>query len=69
MKNTTALQDLIEWMEDVSAPIGIIKQAKSLLQKEKEQIIFAFHDGRMNIVLKKEINPMNLYYDDKYKTI
>jgi hypothetical protein len=34
----TALQELIEWMQEVDAPSGIIKKAQSLLPKERQII-------------------------------
>jgi len=41
----TAMQELIEWLEEVDAPTGIIKKAKSLLDIEKQNLINAFWHG------------------------
>ena len=68
MKNKTALQELIEWMEYVTAPIGIIKHAESLIQKEQKQITDAFdyantelHNSNGSFITGKQ------YYNDTYK--
>jgi hypothetical protein len=72
MSNKTALQDLIEWMEEVNAPSGIIKKAKSLLAKERQQIIAAFdrgiEDNQMSIELKN-LNPKEDAITYKIETV
>ena len=50
-KDTTAMQELIEWMESEYKrysnfqPEDALEKAKSLLQKEREQIEKAFKNG------------------------
>lgn len=36
-KKQTAVQELVCWLKEVDAPIGIIKKAEQALQMEREQ--------------------------------
>jgi len=54
-KDTTAMQELIEYLEKYKDVIGgtsvmIIDKAKSLLQKEREQIEDAYCQGLIEII-------------------
>lgn len=63
-KKQTALQQLVDWLEDVGAPIGIIKKAKCYLNLEREQIEEAF-----KAALPLDDNPdymADKYYNSKY---
>lgn len=42
----TAITELIEWMEEIDVPIGIIKQTKKMLEQEKAQLCDFYIRGR-----------------------
>jgi hypothetical protein len=54
MAQQTALQELIEWFDELpeydksSEGYSIIEKAKELINKEKEQIIKSYNDGFMS---------------------
>lgn len=77
MKNKTPIQDMIDWLEEVEAPSGIIKQAKSLLEKEKEMIIKTYLDSQNQMLMILEPNGVEsinteegeLYYKSNFEQI
>jgi hypothetical protein len=64
----TVMQELIDELEymfkDDVLVFGIVQRAKYLLEKEKEQIMMAFNDGKINSVLKKRDSEE--YYNQTY---
>ena len=68
----TAMQELIEWGDEMLLKhpqkiLGFgeaIDKAVELLEKEKEQIMMAFNDGKINSVLKKRYSEE--YYNQTY---
>ena len=67
MKNKTAMQQLIDWLEcgwkneDINA---VIKKAKQLKKEEKIQIIFAYMCDLYPCSLEDAENHYNQYYGD-----
>jgi hypothetical protein len=54
MENKTAMQELLEWVRktlpmDLDTPRMIEDKIESLLPVEKDQIMYAYHDGQDNI--------------------
>lgn len=74
MKKKTAMQTLIDELRDYkrtthSDKLAItfwIIMAEKLLEKEKEQIMMAYNDGRVNQVLKQS-KKSEQYYNETYK--
>ena len=54
-----------QMIQGCAAIEGTIEYAKSLVIKEKEQIMMAFNDGKVNTVLKKKNSED--YYNQAYK--
>jgi tRNA A37 threonylcarbamoyladenosine synthetase subunit TsaC/SUA5/YrdC len=66
----TVMQDLIEWYQKehfvkTTFHIQLLNKFESLVEKEKEQIMMAFNDGKINSVLKKRDSEE--YYNQTYK--
>jgi hypothetical protein len=65
----TAMQELISELKSIesydSIVQGIIKRAESKLEKEKEHLMMAFNDGKVNAVLKKRTSEE--YYNQLYE--
>lgn len=67
----TVLQQFIDWMEDPTITLNqdkdnCIREAKELLEKEKQQIIDAYTDGCANWD-NYDSNPEQ-YYNETYNT-
>lgn len=74
MKQKTAMMELIEKWE-IQMRIyfpkdlvhkALIRDAKELIEKEKEQIMMAYNDGRVNQGLKQS-KKSEQYYNETYK--
>ena len=71
MNQQTALQELIQWMEDKSKVIPFAQEdcynkALELLAKEKQQIIDAFSEGASDGFWGAGDSNKEEYYNEKY---
>lgn len=71
IKDTTAMQELIEYLEKYKDVIGgtsvmIIDKGKALLQKEREQITLAYYEGFSNAINDDSTSPSQ-YFTQTYK--
>ena len=62
----TAMQELMQWMEETEfmVNVGFIDKVNECLEKEKEQIIEAYEDGKQNGV--ESITNVNAYVIGEY---
>ena len=76
MAEQTAMQQLIQWMEDESEVIPFDQEycynkAKELLEMEKEQIAESWNDGNFlgrNGLILEEYSTGKQHYKEKYGT-
>lgn len=61
----TAIEHLINWIDSDCTPMDCVMKAKELLQMEKEHIMMAYIEGRINQGLKQS-KSSEQYYNETY---
>lgn len=71
-KKLTAMQELLDWLQDPTITsnqdkYNCIEKVKELLQKEKQQIIDAYDEGYSDGMYENEYDKGEQYYEETYK--